>query len=289
MDQPRQEAVPDGLMVVGEELPPPSEVNDLLVGASAVVAFVGAATFGLGLALRLPIHVYGGGLALSLLALAIGVRRYFAAAYPDIEAVEPRDLPDSGHAPMTDVEQARPPALPRRLLLAAAGALGLSFVVPVSSLGPAPGNALRRTAWAPGVRLVTTDGRPLRPGDVVAGGVATVWPEGSVHAEDASVVLVRLSGQPPRPPTNLDWVVNGQLVAYSKVCTHAGCPVGLFRERDNALFCPCHQSTFDASSGARPTFGPAARALPQLPLGLDPDGYLIALSDFTEQIGPAFG
>jgi ubiquinol-cytochrome c reductase iron-sulfur subunit len=289
VEQPRHDGVPDGLMVVGEELPPPSEVNDLLVGVCAGLALLGAATFGIGLALRLPIHVYGGGLALALLALAIGVRRYFAAAYADIEAVEPRGLPDPSEAPMTEVERARPPALPRRLLLAAAGVLGLSFLVPVSSLGPAPGNALRRTAWTRGVRLVTTDGRPLRPGDVVAGGIATVWPEGAVHAEDASVVLVRLSGQPPLPPTNLEWVVNGQFVAYSKVCTHAGCPVGLFRERDNALFCPCHQSTFDAARAAQPTFGPAARALPQLPMGLDDDGYLIALGDFIEQVGPAFG
>jgi ubiquinol-cytochrome c reductase iron-sulfur subunit len=83
-------------------------------------------------------------------------------------------------------------------------------------------------------------------------------------------------------------VVDG-LVAYAKVCTHAGCPVGLFRERDDALFCPCHQSTFDVRRGAEPTFGPAARALPQLPLAVDDEGYLVAAGDFTEQVGPAFG
>jgi ubiquinol-cytochrome c reductase iron-sulfur subunit len=78
------------------------------------------------------------------------------------------------------------------------------------------------------------------------------------------------------------------VVAYSKVCTHAGCPVALYREQDDALFCPCHQSTFDPSRGAVPTFGPAARALPQLPLGLDDQGYLVALDDFQAQVGPAF-
>lgn len=276
-------------MVVGQELPPPSEVNDLLASAFALLAVIGALTFGIGLALRAPMEVYGGGLALCLLSLAIGVRRYFAAAYPDIEAVEPRVLPEhESDIPLSEVESTASPTLPRRLLLAAAGLLGLSFAVPVSSLGPAPGDALRRTAWSNGTRLVSTDGRPLKPEDVVAGGVATVWPEGAIHAEDASVVLVRL-GVPPEPPTVLDWVVNGELVAYSKVCTHAGCPVGLFRERDNALFCPCHQSTFDAAQGAKPTFGPAARALPQLPLGVDDRGYLIALGDFQEQVGPAFG
>ena len=281
-------------MVVGQELPPPSEVNDLLAGAFAGLALLGAAVFGVGLALRLPMEVYGGGLAVCLLALAIAVRRYFAAAYPDIEAVEPRELPPqesdvARDSRLSSVERAQPPTLPRRLLLAAAGVLGVSFAVPVSSLGPAPGDALRRTAWARGTRLVTTEGRPLKPEDVVTGGIATVWPQGAIQAEDASVVLVRLSGVQPMRPTNLDWVVNGELVAYSKLCTHAGCPVGLFRERDNALFCPCHQSTFDAARGAVPTFGPAARALPQLPLGVDDEGYLVALGDFTEQVGPAFG
>ena len=280
-------------MVVGQELPPPSETNDLLAGAFGLLAVLGALTFGIGLALRVPMEVYGGGLAVCLLSLAIGVRRYFAAAYPDIEALEPRVLPQREsdvpqEIPLSEVEPARPATLPRRLLLAAAGILGLSFAVPVSSLGPAPGDALRRTAWTRGTRLVSTDGRPLKPEDVVAGGIATVWPEGAIRAEDSSVVLVRL-GVPPKTPTNMDWVVNGELVAYSKVCTHAGCPVGLFRERDNALFCPCHQSTFDAAAGARPTFGPAARALPQLPLGVDDRGYLIALGDFQEQVGPAFG
>ncbi len=77
------------------------------------------------------------------------------------------------------------------------------------------------------------------------------------------------------------------LVAYSKVCTHAGCPVALYRERDNALFCPCHQSTFDPSQGARPTFDPAARSLPQLPLDVDGQGHLVARSDFQAQVGPA--
>jgi ubiquinol-cytochrome c reductase iron-sulfur subunit len=119
--------------------------------------------------------------------------------------------------------------------------------------------------------------------------VATVWPEGSVNDEISAVILVRVGDAEFQDPTNFDWVVNNELVAYSKVCTHAGCPVGLFREQDNALFCPCHQSTFDAVRGAIPTFGPTARALPQLPLGLDEEGFLIALDDFTELVGPAYG
>ncbi|MBW3654440.1 MAG: Rieske 2Fe-2S domain-containing protein, partial [Actinobacteria bacterium] len=148
-----------------------------------------------------------------------------------------------------------------------------------------PGDTLRRTKWARGVRLVTGDGNPVRPVDVAAGGISTIWPEGDIGHERSAVLLIRLR-QPATQPTRLDWIVQ-DLIAYSKVCTHAGCPVALYRERDNALFCPCHQSTFDPSRGAVPTFGPAARALPQLPLGTDSAGYLIALGDFTAQVGPA--
>jgi ubiquinol-cytochrome c reductase iron-sulfur subunit len=148
---------------------------------------------------------------------------------------------------------------------------------------------LTRTAWRRGTRLVTTEGAPIRAESVAAGGISTVWPEGAINNEISAVIVVRLRNSMFEAPTNPGWVVNDELVAYSKVCTHAGCPVGLFRERDNALFCPCHQSTFDAVHGAMPTFGPAARALPQLPLGVDQEGFLIALGDFTQQVGPAYG
>jgi ubiquinol-cytochrome c reductase iron-sulfur subunit len=84
-------------------------------------------------------------------------------------------------------------------------------------------------------------------------------------------------------------VVDGELVAYSKICTHTGCPVGLLRTDDASLYCPCHQAQFDAARAAVPTFGPATRPLPQLPLGVDGRGYLIALGDFSQPVGPAAG
>jgi ubiquinol-cytochrome c reductase iron-sulfur subunit len=115
-----------------------------------------------------------------------------------------------------------------------------------------------------------------------------VWPEGDIGNERSAALLLRVDERPV-PPTVLEWVVDDSLVAYSKICTHAGCPVALFRERDDALFCPCHQSTFAVTRGAVPTFGPAARALPQLPLGIDEEGYLVALGDFEAPVGPSFG
>ena len=78
------------------------------------------------------------------------------------------------------------------------------------------------------------------------------------------------------------------IVAFSKVCTHAGCPVGLYRSSSRELLCPCHQSTFDVLDGCRPVFGPAARSLPHLALEVGDDGYLMAQHDYTEPIGPGY-
>jgi ubiquinol-cytochrome c reductase iron-sulfur subunit len=278
------------LQVVSEETPPPSQANDALVIGSAIIAALAGIGFAVGLALQTSIAVYGTALAIGLLALGFGVRRYFSDLFPDIEAVEPRH-PDAGEddeavAAIAPLERR---SVLRNALVGAGGVFGLSLLAPVPSLGPAPGDELKRTDWRRGTRLVTTDGEPISADNVATGGVATVWPEGSVNNEISAVILVRVGDGEIQEPTNLDWVVNDELIAYSKVCTHAGCPVGLFREQDNALFCPCHQSTFDAVRGAIPTFGPTARALPQLPLGVDEEGFLIALGDFDEQVGPAFG
>ena len=278
------------LKVVTEETPPPSQANDALVIGSAIVAALGGVGFAVGLALQTSIAVYGTALAVGLLALGFGVRRYFSDLFPDIEAVEPRHAADDeDDQPVSAIAPLERRSLLRNALIGAAGIFGISLLAPVPSLGPAPGGALSSTDWRRGTRLVTTDGEPIRADNVTAGGVATVWPEGSVNDEISAVILVRVGDAEFQDPTNFDWVVNNELVAYSKVCTHAGCPVGLFREQDNALFCPCHQSTFDAVRGAIPTFGPTARALPQLPLGLDEEGFLIALDDFTELVGPAYG
>lgn len=267
--------------------PPASAVNDSIIVLTAGAAGMAGLAFGLGLLLGASLQFYGGALALALILLAIAVRRYFTGRYPDVTATEPRhpEAPDDD-APLAFVT----PTGPRRSFLArflagAAGLLGLGLLAPVASLGPTPGDTLRTTRWARGTRLVTSQGEPVRATDVAAGGIASIWPEDAIGHERSSVLLVRLQ-QAPQPPTNLDWMVE-DVVAYSKVCTHAGCPVALYRERDNALFCPCHQSTFDPARGAIPTFGPAARHLPQLPLGTDDEGYLVALGDFEAQVGPA--
>lgn len=293
------------LIVVGRTIPPPSEVNDLIVGVAAVLAGVCGLVFGVTIVAGMGVALPGTALGVGLLSLAIAIRRYFAAAYPDIEGAEPRQEvqpPDvtepqaleaddqaAEEEAVAEVEPLGRRTLLQRLLVGGTALFGVGLAAPVSSLGPSPGDELRETEWAQGRRLVTGDGEPIRPEDVPVGGIATtIWPEGAIRVESSAVVLVRLSSE-PQEPTKTKWVVDDNVVAYSKICTHAGCPVGLFREQDNALFCPCHQSTFDAARGAVPTFGPTARALPQLPMGVDDEGYLVALGDFTEQAGPAFG
>lgn len=294
MTQPQPPHVPaddiadEELHVVGERLPPPRDVRDPWVAIAAAATALGGAVFGFGIALEASTIVYGSGLAVALLALAFGVHRYFTGEYPQLHAVEPRPRPDDDAVDLDTVTRPTRRNLLGWLLAAGAGVLGISLAAPVASLGPTAGDALRRTSWRRGAHLVTTAGDTLRPDDIEPGSLVTAWPEHAIEDERSAVIVVRLGPRGPQPPTNPDWVVDRTLVAYSKICTHAGCPVGLFRERDDVLFCPCHQATFDAAQAATPVSGPAARALPQLPLGVDGDE-LVALGDFTDPIGPPFG
>jgi ubiquinol-cytochrome c reductase iron-sulfur subunit len=175
-----------------------------------------------------------------------------------------------------------------RLLLGALGALGLAALFPIRSLGPSPSSGLFRTRWRPGTRLVDEEGTPVRTQDLEVGSVITTYPEGYVGSADSQTLLIRVDeGTLDLPPERLAGAPDG-LVAYSKVCTHAGCPVGLYRAQTHQLLCPCHQSTFDVLRGAEPLFGPAARALPQLPIRVDVQGHIRALGGYTDPVGPGF-
>jgi ubiquinol-cytochrome c reductase iron-sulfur subunit len=174
-----------------------------------------------------------------------------------------------------------------RLLAGAGASLGLALVVPLRSLGPAPGGSMFVTAWEEGRRLVDTDGNPIPAAAMGADEVLTVFPEGAEGDAKAQALLI---GTRPEqldvdalPGPTVD-----DIVCYSKVCTHAGCPVGLYRAAVGELICPCHQSTFDVNDGARVLSGPTGRPLPHLPLGVDDEGFLIALGDFNEPVGPSF-
>jgi ubiquinol-cytochrome c reductase iron-sulfur subunit len=175
-----------------------------------------------------------------------------------------------------------------RMLTGAFVALGAALVFPVRSLGARPGGSLFRTAWRRGSRVVDEHDRPVRPEDLDVGGVLTVFPSGDNGSADSQTLLIKLAPGEYRPaPGREHWAV-GDVVAFSKVCPHAGCPVGLYEPETHRLFCPCHQSVFAVLENCEPRSGPATRPLPQLPLTLDGDGYLVAQDDYDEPIGPGF-
>jgi ubiquinol-cytochrome c reductase iron-sulfur subunit len=173
-------------------------------------------------------------------------------------------------------------------LLGAAGAVVAGALFFVGSLGPRPRRQLFETAWTEGARLVTFDGRPVSREMLAEGGYVIAFPEGHEGSADSQVAVLRV------PEERLvvaagreDWSPEG-IIAYSRICTHAGCPVAQYQDEDFSLVCPCHQSRFDVLDGGRPTFGPAGRPLPQLPLRLESDGTLVAQGDFAEPVGPGF-
>ncbi|HZD68022.1 MAG TPA: Rieske 2Fe-2S domain-containing protein [Actinomycetes bacterium] len=176
-----------------------------------------------------------------------------------------------------------------RALVGAGGAIGLALLLPVLSLGPAPGRSLKETGWRRGLRVVDENGTALTLDALPEDGFLTVYPEGAVGRADSQALLIRVpKGLLELPPDRMAAVPEGSYVAYSKLCTHAGCPVGLYRAQQRTLLCPCHQSQFDVLNGAKPFFGPASAPLPQLPLGVDSLGRLVAQGDFYEPVGPAF-
>ena len=136
--------------------------------------------------------------------------------------------------------------------------------------------------------MVGVDGQVVSADDLPIGSITTVFPENAPGAPDSQAVLIHVDpAQLQLSGDAASWAPDGY-VCYSKICTHAGCPVGLYRAESHELLCPCHQSTFDVLRGAEPTFGPADRPLPQLPIEIDDDGYLVAGGDFSEPVGPGF-
>jgi quinol---cytochrome c reductase iron-sulfur subunit len=188
----------------------------------------------------------------------------------------------------------------RRLLLGAGGvagtAVGAALVAPAASLGPRLGASIHDTPWRRGRRLVNSDGRPYRPEDIAVGSFYTALPEGPHRdALGTGLVVVRLPPDRLRLPRGRAGWAPGGILAFSKICPHAGCAISLYRyplyqptSAGPALVCPCHYSTFDPTTGGRLTFGPAGRDLPQLPLMVDDAGYLAAASEFPEDVGPSW-
>jgi ubiquinol-cytochrome c reductase iron-sulfur subunit len=268
-----------------------------------IIGFSVAIASGLGLAV---VYVLGGqpqlegiflGLALGGIGVAVVV--WAQRFMPNHEEVEERPAMASTEeqvARFTTSFEEGGETLQRRTLLVrlglgALGALGLAAIFPIRSLGPSPGDDLKRTPYGNGrLRVVTEDGEPVRPDDLAVGGLLTVFPENHIHDAQSPTLLLRAGDDENvfrTPAERAGWTVGG-IIAFSKLCTHTGCPVGLYQVPENLLLCPCHQSTFDVLQGAEPVFGPAARPLPQLPLDVDDDGFIVAVDDFSDPVGGGF-
>jgi ubiquinol-cytochrome c reductase iron-sulfur subunit len=268
----------------------------------------------------------GGFLGLALLFIGIGMIQWARKLMGDHEIVENRHPARSSDEDREETLRvlelgldesgiARRP-LVRNSLLGAVGVLLAPAVVMLRDLGKTnaqvteaaayPGAGLEHTVWEQGMRVVRdVVGTPIKPGDLQIGDLVNAEPallfevdedgepvlEGVVKQitkSKGAVVLVRMDPDENKPAEGRDgWDVDG-ILCYSKICTHVGCPISLYEKKTHHLLCPCHQSTFDLADAAKVVFGPAARALPQLPLAVDDEGYLVAQSDFKEPVGPSY-
>jgi ubiquinol-cytochrome c reductase iron-sulfur subunit len=311
-----------------EELPPPTAAEVLranraekVVAACFLIAFIAgcgfiAAYVGLGVhsvdkTLRSNLAL-GTSLTVALLALGAGALLWVRHLMPDVEIVEERhDLqsnPTDRAAFQETFKQGagysqvvKRPLIRRTLLLGTLPLVAAPLVL-LRDLGPQPGTSLRHTVWSPGRRLLYYGtNTPVTPASFSApGSMITIVPEGFQDNQEelvkAGVILIKFRPGELNIPTRtqgstlvstMNWTVDN-IVAYSKICTHIGCPVALYEQTTHHILCPCHQSTFDAATGATVIFGPAARPLPQLPLTTNAEGYLVAKSDFTQPVGPSF-
>jgi ubiquinol-cytochrome c reductase iron-sulfur subunit len=261
----------------------------------------------------------GLGIAFALLAIGIAAIHWSKAVVSDKEFVEPRHATRGRDSTREAAIKAFADAneesgfgrrvMVRNSMIAALVASVVPGVVLFRGLAPfsSPENPnagdpvylLQHTMWEEGMRLAhDPSGEPIRAADLTLGSAVHVIPEALAevsHSDGyleekakALVLLVRLLPEDlVEPDDRKDWSYNG-IVAYSKVCTHVGCPVALYEQQTHHLLCPCHQSQFDVTDQAKVIFGPAARPLPQLPITVDDEGYLIARSDFNEPVGPSF-
>jgi ubiquinol-cytochrome c reductase iron-sulfur subunit len=283
-------------------------ILSMLASIGFIAAYVGLEVGSVDATLRSNLAL-GLSMSVAFLAVGVGATIWVRNIMPNVEQVEERHVlassePEREAFTKSFTEGAEASGfvkrkLLRRTLIAASVPLAVAPLVVLRDLGPLPGTSLRHTVWRKGMRMVVYGpNTPLRAADFsIPGQMITVAPEGYTENQDvlakAVTIIIKFApgvlvpNRPGQPGTIMNWTVDN-IVAYSKICTHVGCPVALYEQTTHHILCPCHQSTFDATNGAQILFGPAPRPLPQLPIGVDADGFLIATSDFHEPVGPAF-
>jgi ubiquinol-cytochrome c reductase iron-sulfur subunit len=250
---------------------------------------------------------------LGVFLIGVGAIHWAKKLMPDVEVVEERHELRSEDADREEIATVFSAGVDdsgilkhgiiRRTLLGAMALFPLPLIVLLRDLGPSPSKGqLTHTIWAAGTRLVTdVTYLPIKADDLPVGGLINAIPEnlreieeeeGSLNERAKSVIIVVRLDQDQivaqqGGTADAPWDYQGVL-AYSKVCTHVGCPISLYEQTTHHLLCPCHQSTFDLADAGRVVFGPAARNMPQLPITVDAEGYLVARSDFQVPVGPSF-
>jgi ubiquinol-cytochrome c reductase iron-sulfur subunit len=281
----------------------PSPRAELVVIALLLLASLAAAAFVVFYGLGFSTQALGGTLAgaLALIAAALILASRTLIVTEELPEEYPQAHEEAQEEVAEIVRQSGSRVTRKRLLGVAAGTaagtLGVAFVAPAVSLGPLfDTDPLRVTPWRRGRRLVDDKGVPLAADDISTEAFYTAYPEGASRDELGSpVVVVRVDPSQLRlPPGRKGWAPEG-ILAFSKICTHAGCAIALYRkplfpqeEPKPALVCPCHYSTFDPAQGAKVLFGPAGRPLPQLPLLIDAQRNLRAGGNYSGNVGPAW-
>jgi ubiquinol-cytochrome c reductase iron-sulfur subunit len=245
-------------------------------------------------------------LGVSLLGIGIGAVHWARTLMSDEEHVAERhpieSSPEVRERVFADFRQGAKESgfgrrkLIRTTMIGAMAMVPLSAVVLFRDLGPLPEKKLDSTEWAKGKRLVNMNTmEPMMASDVTVGSLTFAMPEGVKESDEdfqeviakAAVMLVRMQPDDIKDSKSASWGYQGVLV-YSKICTHVGCPISLYEQQTHHVLCPCHQSTFDLADGGRVIFGPAGHPLPQLQVSVNGEGYLEALGDFSQPVGPGF-
>ena len=274
---------------------------EAMIAVAMLVGVGGLVGFGVAYIVVTPDWIYGLTLGIGTLSLGFGVTawgKYLMPQGPFVEDRHPMRGTDEQRERFSAAVVQRGGILGRRKLLAGIAGLGMTVfglvaAIPLlRSLGPLPQNTLSETNWKKNTLLVDSTGRSINVADVAVGGVVTVYPKGRQNTDEGQAIdqtiLIRLTTQDfITQPGRESWGPDGY-VAYSKMCSHLGCPVGLYEQQLQLLVCPCHQSMFDVTKGAEPIFGPAPRPLPQLPLFVDSKGFLRSQAGFDQPVGPGY-
>jgi ubiquinol-cytochrome c reductase iron-sulfur subunit len=267
-----------------------------------VLGILGVAAFGAAYWVNAKPWIIGATMGIGLFFLGIGLVAWGKYLMPRGPFVEERHTLANDEAEReafaAAIVERGGGVVKRRKVLAGllGGGLGIFGIVALfpllRSLGPLPKGTLFHTDWRKGTFAVDSSGRRITVGELTVGSIITVYPEGKQNTDRGQAVdqtvLIRISNENFTTQKGREsWGPKGY-IAYSKVCTHLGCPVGLYEQQLQLLVCPCHQSMFNATNGAIPQFGPAPRPLPQLPLYIDTDGYIRSQDDYNQPVGPGF-